>query len=117
MTIVALKRVNLVNPMGDVGDRLSLAMSTCIANDEWLIEANYHYGTLGDVTLYRNINHAMKGAEPDWRWYAGIPTANIKAYALASPLAPSTLKSVEVEVSEPEAENPSPKASTATIKQ
>ena len=93
MAIVALKRVNFVEPLGSLGnsnDSSTMAMSTAIASAEWLLEADFHHGTVGDVSLYRNINVLVKGAPTVWEWYAGIPTANIKAYTLIDPPGPST---------------------------
>jgi hypothetical protein len=104
MATVALKRVNFVSPLGALGannDSSTMAMSTAIASAEWLIEADYHHGTVGDVSLYRNINLTIKDAKPEWQWYAGIPTANIKAYTLIEPPLPSTLKSDEPEATPP----------------
>ncbi len=85
MPIVSLARVNLSHPPGDLGDRLALAYTTFISGDEWHMEANFHYGTIGDVALYRNTNAHAKGSQPNWVWYGAIPTANIKGYILSNP--------------------------------
>lgn len=83
MTVQALARVALIHPLGDMGDRQIQGLSTVIANEEWHIEADYHRGTIGDVTLYRNTCVHIKGAKATWEWYAAIPVANIKVYRLA----------------------------------
>jgi hypothetical protein len=83
MTIVALERIALINALGDMGDRQQQGLSTVIRGNEWHIEANYHNGALGDAIVYQNKNANVKGAEPNWKWYAAIPAANIKAYQLA----------------------------------
>jgi hypothetical protein len=84
MATVKLERVSLVNPMGDMGDRTIQGISTFIVGDEWQLEADFHRGTIGDVSVYRNTAYP-KGSEPTWQWYAGIPTANIKTYRLSEP--------------------------------
>lgn len=92
MPIVKLARVNLKDSVGDLGDRYNSGISSsAISNDEWHLEANYHFGTLGDVCMYRNANVNTKNAPPLWKWYGGIPTANIKSYSLAEPPPPSAL--------------------------
>jgi hypothetical protein len=101
MPIVALTRVNFANPPGDLGNRLTMAMSTCISNDEWHIEADYTNGAIGDVSLYRNTKATTPKEPPNWVWYGAIPTANIKGYTIKTPPAPSAAYT-----NEPQATNP-----------
>lgn len=104
MTIIALERVALINPVPDMGDRNIQGISTPISNAEWLLEADFSNGSIGDVTLYRNTSVNTKGAEPTWEWFAGIPAANIKAYKLAGELPkPATVKASN---GESQAKNP-----------
>ncbi len=84
MTTVALDRVQLVHPLGDMGDRNIQGISTAIAGDSWYLEADYHHGSIGDVNLYINTSAHVKDSTPTWKWYAAIPTANIKAYRIAN---------------------------------
>lgn len=98
MTTIALDRVSLVHPLGDMGDRSIQGISTVIASETWHIEADYHHGSVGDVTLYLNKNQHAKDALPHWEWYGAVPTANIKAYRLAGVLpSPAALPSVDGE--------------------
>lgn len=102
MPIVALKFANFRDPVAI--DRYSTEISTCaIASDEWHLEANYHFGSIGDVSLYRNTNVRAPGSPPNWQWYGAIPTANIKSYSLMEPPAAQALPVVAVE---PQAPNP-----------
>lgn len=83
--IVRLERVALVHPIPDMGDRTIQGVGTPIDGEEWRMEADYHRGNIGDVSVYRNTNVNTKGVDANWKWYTGIPTANIKAYRLLSP--------------------------------
>lgn len=85
MANVRLDRVTLVHPMGDMGDRAIQGISTFIESDEWRMEANFHHGSVGDVSVFRNTSFPSP-VEPTWKWYAGVPTANIKTYRLAENL-------------------------------
>jgi hypothetical protein len=69
-----------------MGDRTVQGITTLIANEEWQLDTDYHRGSIGDVIVFRNTNVHAKGVEPNWEWYAAIPTANIKAYRLAGEL-------------------------------
>lgn len=105
MATVALERVSLIHPLGDQGDRQVQGISTPISNEEWFIEADLHHGSIGDVTLYRNMTYPQK-IPPTWKWYAAIPTANIKSYRVAGELhGPGTIPSDE---DEPETEAEAP---------
>lgn len=95
MTIVALERIALVNALGDMGDRQQQGLSTVIRGNHWHIEANYHHGAIGDANVYQNTNANTRDAEPNWKWYAAIPTANIKAYQLVDAPPPSALTHTE----------------------
>jgi hypothetical protein len=91
MTIQALDRVALVHPLPDMGNRDIQGITTLIANREWQMVADYQRGTLGDVTIFRNTNVFAKNddgsdKEPNWQWYAAVPTANIKSYRLGGDL-------------------------------
>jgi hypothetical protein len=98
MATAKLDRVSLVHPMGDMGDRQIQGISTFIAGSEWQMETDFHRGTIGDVSVYRNMSFPNAG-DPNWQWYAGIPTANIKTYRLAGVLP-------EMTAHEPQEENP-----------
>ncbi len=102
MATIALERVSLLNPLGDQGDRQIQGISTPIANDEWYLEADFHHGSIGDVTLFRNTVYPRK-EKPIWKWYAAIPTANIKSYRIAGKLpGPGTIDEPETETEAPE---------------
>lgn len=75
-----LQQVWLVNAIGI--DRTALSMSSPMSAGEFHLEADYHQGRISDVNIYRDTNHGKTG-EPNWEWYAGVPTANIKSYTLA----------------------------------
>lgn len=74
-----------------------MMQTVCIANDEWHIEADFHHGNVGDVTLYRNTNVHVRGTPSNWEWYAAIPTANIKSYRMAGVLPSPSTKATPVE--------------------
>lgn len=110
MAIVALSRVNLKDSIGDLGDRYNVAIQSCvIADSEWHIEGEYTNGTLGDVSIYRNVS---REESPNWQWYGAIPAANIKSYSLFTPPAPKALPS-----NEPQATHQAAKSATGAAKQ
>lgn len=114
MPIVALNRVNCRDALGDLGDRYSSNIQSCvIANEEWHIEANYHFGSIGDVSVYRNMNANKKNLPDNWQWYGAIPTANIKSYSLMEPAAPQALPTATPV--EPQAAPPKKETSAAAV--
>jgi hypothetical protein len=78
----ALSKVQLQTAIGF--DRDSMAMSTVIDSPEWKMDTLYENGRIGDVNIYHNANANKPGVAPTWKWYGGIPTANIKAYRFVS---------------------------------
>lgn len=80
MSMINLKQVWLVNGIGPTRD---VALSSLIAGNEYLLEADLHHGQISDVTVFRNKAVLNPEATPVWEWFVGIPIGNIKAYTLA----------------------------------
>jgi hypothetical protein len=114
MPIVALKIAHFKEPASL--ERYNTDIQSCaMASEEWHLEANYHFGSIGDVSLYRNTNANKRDADKNplpanWQWYGAIPTANIKSYSLVEPPAPQALPVVVVE---PQTANPKKEATSA----
>ena len=98
MTILRLSQASLTDPAMSLEDPQRTMLSTPIASDEWLLEADWDGRSLGDLHIFRNKN-AREGqrlidheGEPDpetgklpylpfkWVWFAGVPCGKIKSY-------------------------------------
>jgi hypothetical protein len=95
MTIRALDRVQLVNPVSF--GRQFMAMSTIVASPDLHAEGDYHQGRLNDVHVYIAVRQTSD-SPLEWQWCGAIPTANIKAYTLVGDLPkPAALPNAEPE--------------------
>lgn len=78
-----LKSVCLTEQIGDPADRSVMAMSTLLANEEWLLECSWDGERIGDVQVFRNAS-AANGRHPtpgsEWVWWGGVPCGKIKSY-------------------------------------
>lgn len=83
MSMITLSQVWLVTAIGPTRGQ---ALSSLIAGNEFLLEADYHHGHLSDVVAYRNENSGHPDMAPEWKWFVGIPIANVKAYTIAGEL-------------------------------
>jgi hypothetical protein len=61
-----------------------MGMSTLIASEEWVIEADYAAGVLGDVRLYRNQDVADIDPKTNERrrgkYWGSVPAHRVKCY-------------------------------------
>lgn len=81
MSMIQLKQVWLVNPIGPTRD--TLAMTSPMAGNQFLMETDFYHGQISDVAIYRN-KYAENPERPAvWEWFVGIPVTNIKAYTIA----------------------------------
>jgi hypothetical protein len=113
MSMISLKQVWLVNPIGPT--RGTLAISSPIAGEEYYLEADLHHGQISDVTVYRNKHTGDSTKAQEWEWFVGIPVGNVKAYTINGklPQPVSLLGSGEQETT-PKAPGPAKAGTTAS---